>query len=167
MAAGMERGEGSLSVDALLAQTSQFWTWLLWRKVIMIFLDSLMLRSQEWEVQRGHQRSGSCSTSPRMMMLGSTSTHTAETSHPRLVSLLISLLITILVNCEQLASIISFIIKMCVFYLHRKELQQSSQDSEAGDSSDFTEEASKDCRQEEESCKVQVGCSRVPEASCH
>ena len=49
-------------------------------------------------------------------MLGSTSTHTAETSHPRLVSLLISLLITILVNSEQLAFIISFVIK-CVYFI--------------------------------------------------
>ena len=64
----MESVEGSLFEDALLALTSLFWTWLLWRRATMICQVSLMLKSQGWGVQREHQKFESCSTCPRMMM---------------------------------------------------------------------------------------------------
>ena len=73
-------------VVALLVRIFQFWTWLLWRRVKMIFLDWLTLRSQEWGVQREHQKSGSCSTSLRRMMFGSMLILIAETLQPKPVS---------------------------------------------------------------------------------
>ena len=48
----------------------------------------------------------------------------------------------------------------------RQKVQQSSQNSETGYSIDFTEEASKDRREEEESCKGEVWGSRVSKAPC-
>lgn len=85
----MERGGGRLYVGALSARTFLFWTWLLWRRVRVIFLGWQTLKNQEWEVQRGLQRFANSSTSQRMMMSESMSTHTADHSQPNLVGFLI------------------------------------------------------------------------------
>ena len=81
-----ESVEGSQFVDALSVKIFQFWTWLLWRRVKMIFLGWLTLRSQEWGAPREHQKSGSCSTSLRRMMFGSMLILIAEPLQPNLVS---------------------------------------------------------------------------------
>ena len=88
----MESEGGRLFVDALLARTSQFWTWLSWRRARVNFPDWLMLRSQEWEVQRGPQRFESFLTSRRRMMFGSMWTLIAELLLLNLVGVLISFL---------------------------------------------------------------------------
>jgi len=84
----MESEEGSLFVGALSAQTSLFWTWLLWRRVKMICQVWLMWKSQEWGVLRELPKSVSSSICPRMMMSGSMSTPTVGLSQPKMVKFL-------------------------------------------------------------------------------
>ena len=77
---------GSRSVVALSAKTYLLPTWWLSRRGRMIFPGWPTLRSPGWGDPRGHPRSGSSSTFPRMTMYASMSTHTAGHSLPRTVS---------------------------------------------------------------------------------
>ena len=95
MAGVMGSAGGSRFVDALSALISQFWTWLLLRKVRMIFQGWLILRSLEWEDLREPQKSASYSTFPRKMMSASMSIRTAEPSQQNQVQFDITRLFTL------------------------------------------------------------------------